>query len=167
MTINADRQTKGGDVDKLLTPEEIAFAKDQYARKGGTWPRVVGLTEDAVNVATSSNLVAKSPRHLALEAEFAAAEARLKVAMDLVFWQEHEHATTKGGDPYATVGGWAAPANVDRTEAEAALNLVRTRLNVEQGKYRRAQRYALAGIPMPKSLLDEIADGVKSVLRRD
>jgi hypothetical protein len=147
MTLKTDRQTKGADVSAELTPDEIAYIKDQYRRKGGAWPRS-GFPE-AVNPATpSSELAAKSARHLELERELTAAEATLRTAQRAVYEQERAASKADRNGPFNTEP-FIAPATEARVEAEALVAGARARLTTEEARYKVRQRRALLGIPEP------------------
>src|SRR5437899_2258339 len=90
------------------------------------WPRVVPLTEFAVNVApTAESVTPKSAKHKALEVELVAAEKQLNAAMQLIYEQERAALAKDQNGPMVTeYTTFVAPANEDRIEAEANLSLI-------------------------------------------
>jgi len=153
-------QTKGDE----LTPEEVAWLKNYVARKSGDWPRKMDFA-GAVNVAPpTSDLVAKSARHLQLEADLEAAQASLTKVMELIREQEREYLAKSqiSGEGSATFiranfdkfEPFSAPATTGRVEIEARITGIRARLHAEENKYRARQRRAILGIPEPNNLVD-------------
>jgi hypothetical protein len=136
-------QTKGD----ALTPDELTWIKDQFRRKGGSWPRTTPM--EAVNVAkTSDELCPKSERHIKLEAAFAAVQDRLKAAQRKVYDEEQAASKADTNGPF-NYEPFFAPANAERRAAEAALEVVQSDLAVEEATHRVKQRRALLGIPEP------------------
>src|SRR5438093_1252633 len=80
-------QTKSG----ALTESETRWLKEFVKRKSGDWPRK-STDADAINLQPpTSELVAKSKRHVELENQLAEAQKELHKVMQLIRDQEQEY----------------------------------------------------------------------------